>query len=164
MRQRCLLVTLLMLIVFLLFFAGCGDDGTVIVPNPTVTPFPTAGIDVSVINGVVYGRDSLPVSGARLVLTPVISGSMEGSESYGETQTGVSDSEGIYTFTVSFSGTYLIEARTADGSELLGSQEFVISLGESLILHSVMFLPPLRHRLVFLFRFLPVFRRNIREL
>ena len=112
-----------------LFACGCGDDGgtTIITTNPTVT-VPTPGTTISTISGIVYNTDGSPFSGVSVSLTP----NLESAESYGEVQTVTTGTDGRFSFTVSYGGTYFVEAK--NGTTLLGSEEFTISLGSTVTL------------------------------
>jgi len=111
------LITVILLVS--LFTCGCGDDGT------TTIPVPTPSTNVSTINGIVYNTNGTPASGATVTLTP----NMGTSEAYGEVQTTTTGTDGRFSFTVSFAGTYFIEAKL--GSTILGSQQFTLSLGST---------------------------------
>ena len=119
------ILTLILLIS--LFISGCGDDGSVSFVN-TPSVIPTPGTNLSTINGTVYNSNGTPASGAAVTLTPNISS----SEAYGEVQTATTGIDGKFYFTVSYGGTYFVEAK--EGTVLLGSQEFTLSLGSTITL------------------------------
>ena len=118
------ILTLILLIS--LFISGCGDDSATIIGTPGINPTPST--NVSTINGTVYNSNGTPASGAAVTLTPNISS----SEAYGEVQTAATGTDGKFSFTVSYGGTYFVEAK--EGTVLLGSQEFTISLGSTITL------------------------------
>ena len=89
-----------------LFACGCGDDGSVNVLDPASFT-PTPGTNISTVNGIVYNTDGTVFSGASVTLTP----NLESSESYGEVQTATTGADGSFSFTVSYSGTYFVEAK-----------------------------------------------------
>jgi len=113
---------LISVLILCLFSMGCGDDGSTAILNPTASPNPTPSSVTSLVSGTVYGTDGVPFQGATVTLTPITS-----SESYGEVQTTTTDSQGRFSFTVSFAGTYIIEAK--NGTVLLGSQQFTVTPG-----------------------------------
>jgi len=118
---------LLTLLVLLLLFIipGCGDDSGVTVNTNTTTTIPTpVPVGASTVQGTVYGTDGQPVgAGITVRLTPNIT-EVTGSENYGEQQTTTTDAQGGFSFTVHYTGTYLIDA--LNGTQLLGSQLFNI--------------------------------------
>ena len=116
---------LIAILLMFLFACGCGDDGSVNIVNQAT---PTPGTNLSTVNGIVYGTEGTPVSGAAVTLTP----NLTGSETYGEVQTATTGTDGRFSFTVSFSGTYFVQAK--EGTLLIGSQEFTLSLGSTITL------------------------------
>jgi len=119
-----LLTVLTLLLLFLI--PGCGDDSGVTVNTntaPTIqTPSP---VGASTVQGTVYGTDGQPVgTGTTVRLTPNIA-SVTGSENYGEQQTTTTDAQGGFSFTVHYTGAYLIDA--LNGTQLIGSQLFNIT-------------------------------------
>ena len=129
MNKNILSVFILVLLISL-FISGCGDDqGTATYVSPTGTGVtPTPGTNLSAINGIVYNSNGTPASGATVTLTPNISS----SESYGEVQTATAGTDGSFSFTVCYGGTYFVEAKK--GTTLLGSQEFTLPLGSTITL------------------------------
>jgi len=128
MRKK-VLTGLLLLMVLSFVVSGCGDDGSVTVNtgnNGGTVPTPSA--NVASITGTVFGINGQPAPNMTITLTPVTGSSVAGSESYGQVQTDTSDTEGDFGFTVSFAGTYLVEAKS--GNELIGSQQVSVSLGQ----------------------------------
>jgi len=126
-------------IISVFFVIGCGDDGATNftgVQGPTgptgagytPAPAPTASANVSTISGIVYGSNGQPLDGAVVRLTPLTV--VTGSENYGQIQEDITRNGGLFFFSVSFAGDYRIEC--LDGSNLLGSQQFNISLGQTL--------------------------------
>ena len=86
-------------------------------------PVPTPSADKVTIAGLVYDETGKAAgSGYSVTLTPVMDGSGIGSqESYGEVQNTTTDTDSEFTFTVSFSGNYLLEVWTSDRTKVLGS-------------------------------------------
>ena len=126
---------LLMCFIICILLIGCGDGhNTVILPG-NLTPTPSS--NKATISGTVYKQDgTVATSGYIVTLIPVSDTSkISSSENYGEKQTTYTNANGHYSLTVSFAGTYLIEAKTPDGLTLLGSQGFTVKLGSSIIIN-----------------------------
>jgi hypothetical protein len=128
MRQAYYL-TLFLFLVCVLFFVSCGDDSSTTftgsVPTSTVVPIPTASADLATVKGTVYNNGSPAGAGYNLRLTPI----MGTSEDYGEQQTAITDGNGFYSFTVSFTGVYIIECMSPDSSTLIDSQQCYLTEG-----------------------------------
>jgi len=123
-KQTNIPVILGIIAISIILITGCGDDVGV-----NVNPAPAAGSTASVINGTVYDPEGNVLDGARIILTPLISS----SENYGESQEVLSQNGGTFSFTIHYSGEYLIEARYGD--TFLGSKEFTLTVGENLTIN-----------------------------
>ena len=125
LKKITLLSFLLCLVLIPLLTSGCGDDSNVAIIS---APSPTANPNISTIRGTVYDNSGQPLDGAGVLLKQI--NAVTGSESYGEIQEYITQNGGQYIFTVSYSGTYRIEAR--EGETLLESKEFTVVAGSNL--------------------------------
>jgi len=121
-----LLTVLTLLLLFII--SGCGDESGLTVntntTNTTTIPTP-APVGASTVQGTVYGTDGQPAgSGITVRLAPNVA-TVTGSENYGEQQTTTTDAQGGFSFTVHYTGAYLIDA--LNGTQLIGSQLFNVT-------------------------------------
>ena len=119
LKKKLLLNVIVIINILILFLTGCGDN-----TSNYVIPTPTANAGTSTIKGTVYDNNGQPLDGASVLLIPA---TVTGSENYGEIQEYITQNGGQYIFTVSYSGTYRIEAR--EGETILESKEFIVVAG-----------------------------------